>query len=227
MKKTIAINVEASERIPLSKLEPFQGTLKHIGKAQYEKLRKVLIEQGFSFSVHVWKNEGKVHIIDGHQRIFTLKHMQDSEGFKIPDIPVSVVKAGSFREAKLLVLSGASQYGTMDRDGLYAFMHENEIPFDDIVASFDFPEIDFGAFNAEFFDDTQPAEDDKSEFELPTPPSGSLQVKQLQLFFSADHHSEFLEKIDDLMKSFGTENVTDTVMECVREIHQARATVSR
>lgn len=218
----IKINVESSTTVPLESLEPFQGTLKHIEKSEYEKLRKVLIEQGFSFAVHIWQHGGKNHIIDGHQRVFVLKQMKASEGFDVPDIPVSIVKAKTLREAKLRVLAGASQYGKLDKDGLREFMTENDIEFEDLVSNFDFPEIDFGDFGKEFLDINNAVEEIDEPVNVDkTMQSGSGNVKQIQLFFDNDTHAEFVTKLESLSQKFGTDNITDSVMECVRESHKS------
>ncbi len=222
MPQAIKINVEANQTVPLESLEPFQGNLKRIEKAQYEKLRNVLIEQGVSFAVHIWQNKGKNHIIDGHQRVFVLKQMKEIERFEVPDIPVAIVKAKSYKEAKLKVLAGASQFGKLDKAGLKLFMDENSIVFDDLVANFDFPEIDFDELGADFMK-AEPEEkiDEPAEDAQKNLPSGSDQVRQVQLFFNAEAHAEFIDKIQFLSTEFGKENITDAVMECVRESYKA------
>lgn len=221
---TIKINVQGKTTVPLESLEPFQGDLKQLSKEEYEKFRKVLIQDGFSFCVHIWQNKKKNYIIDGHQRVFVLKQLRETEGFKIPAIPVSVIKAPSFKAAKLRVLSGASQYGRITQSGLHQFMTENEIAFDDIVASFNFSEIDFGDFSQTYLgltgDKIAPGGDQPSGGGMQ---SGSDQVKQIQLYFNAEAHAEFVEKVESLAAKFKTENISDTLMECVREIHKAKA----
>lgn len=221
----IKITVKGAETVALEDLHPFQGDLKKLEREQYEHLRNVIREMGFSFTVHVWKNKNKYYIIDGHQRITAVKTMVEKEGFACPAIPVSVVSAKDFKEAKRKVLAGASQYGKLNKKGLYEFLTIHDIPFDDIVANFDFPELDLNAFQIEFF----PMGNDPNNIgNLPPPPPGSdLKigsdgVRQVQLFFDAKSHEEFIAKANALSPIFSKENITDTVMECVREIYKAK-----
>lgn len=219
IRKTLTVTVKGSESIPLDKLEPFQGNLKHIGKEQYENFRKNLIEFGISFVVHVWKNEGHNYIIDGHQRVFTLTQMKKIEGWVIPDVPVAVVEAENFAQAKRKVLAAASQYGTMTQESLSTYLKDNDIPFDEIVASFHFAEVNFLEMADEF---NQQIEDNGiPDYEEPdsekSTASGSSQVKQLQLFFTIDDYNEFVKKIEVLKTSLNLETITDTVMEVIRE----------
>jgi hypothetical protein len=221
----IKISVRGAETVALNQLVPFQGDLKTLEREQYEHLRNVIVKMGFSFTVHVWKSGGKVYIIDGHQRITAVKTMVEKEGFACPPIPVSVIEAKDFAEAKRKVLAGASQYGKVSKKGLFDFLKANDIPFDDIVANFDFPEINFGNFGAEFF----PKGTDGKDINSSTPPApnsdpkmGSDGVRQVQLFFDAKSHDEFLVKANALLAHYKKTNITDTVMECVREIHKAK-----
>lgn len=224
--QTIKIAVEGKETIPFTKLEPFQEDLKSIAKEQYESLKNTILKDGFSFTIHVWKNRGKVYVIDGHQRLFTLKQMHEIEGYKIPNIPVSLVKAGSFAEAKRKVLAGASQYGTVSQKGLHDFITKNDIPFDTIVANYYFPEVDWGTFSDQFM---KPG--NIPGVDAPPPPgpgpgkmtSGSDSVKQIQLFFNSETHAEFMEKMEVLALHYETENITDTVMEAIRADHKIKS----
>lgn len=224
-KKTIKITVRGAEVVALAKLEAFQGDLKHISKEQYERLRKGILDLGFSFAPHVWKNDGKFHLLDGHQRIFVLKQMVEIEGYKVAKIPVAVVEAANFAEAKRKVLAAASQYGVVSREGLVAYARENDIPYDEIVATYHFPEIDYSVLASDF---SPPAPDDKAMPEPEDEPStdktqksGSDLVKQLQLFFGADQYAEFVAKVEQLANIYDTQNVTDTLLEIVREVHSA------
>ena len=220
--QTINIAVEGKTTIPLDQLEPFQGDLKRIDRHEYEQLRKNLIENGFSFTIHVWQNEGHNYIIDGHQRLFTLKQMRDVEHWVIPDLPVSLVHADSFAQAKRKILAGTSQYGKITNKGLMDFMNENHIAFEEVASTFKFPEINMDKF-AQLFDNLGEAEKlpDVAEGggEIPEMRSASAGVKQVQLFFDAESHAEFMQKVEDLNAHYGKENVTDAVMEAVREVH--------
>jgi hypothetical protein len=104
----IKIAVEAKTTVPFDRLEPFQDDIKYLPKEEYEKARESILNNGFSFAVHVWKKDKHYYIIDGHQRVFTIRQMVEQEKFKCPPLPVALVGAKSFKEAKMKVLAGVS-----------------------------------------------------------------------------------------------------------------------
>ena len=71
--------------IDLNELVALQGNLKSLDKSSFEKFKNQLIENGFSSPFHIWiDKKGKKKILDGHQRLATLKLMK-AEGIIIPD----------------------------------------------------------------------------------------------------------------------------------------------
>ena len=224
--KTIQITVDAKEKIPHKQLIPFQDDLKTLGKEEYEKMRASFIKDGFSFVIHAWKNKGKTYIIDGHQRVFTVAQMEKIEKFKIPSLPVAYIQAKTYKEAKLRVLAGASQYGKMHKDKLFSFMKENGISLEALSSQYHFPEIDIQAISDLFsnikIDVLPEAEAVSSQMK-----SGSQGVKQVQLYFEVDDFQEFMTKATELAKFYKTENVTDTVIEAIRAEHKAKTSKSK
>lgn len=152
MSKEIKVTVKGSETLPLNKLEPFQGSLKNLSDENYEKLKATILKLGFSFAVHVWKNNSKYYILDGHQRIWTVNKMIDEEGYSCPRIPINIVSAKNIKEAKRKVLAAASQYGSIQKQGLHDFINEASISFEELELSFDFPEIELQNFKESFVD---------------------------------------------------------------------------
>jgi DNA modification methylase len=167
-KKVIRIDVSSTETIDYLNLTHFQGNLKDLSDENYEKLKKEIIERGFSFVIHVWKDKGKNYILDGHQRVRTIKTMVEKEGWGCPELPVVEVKAKNIKEAKFKVLSGTSQYGEMTGQGLHEFIELAEIELNDVGDSFVFPEIDFDRFKLEFYSEhNTDGEYDPKEDEVP------------------------------------------------------------
>lgn len=216
MEKIIKIAVQAKETIPYNQLEPFQGELKTLSKEQYERMRSNILKYGFSFAVHVWKHEGHNYIIDGHQRMFTVKHLAEVEHYDVPEIPIAIVEAATFQEAKQKILAGASQYGEVKEEALYQFLIENEIPFEMAAANFNFMEIDYQHFAENFFDiegqEIPIYDKDDAEKSMQSSSDG---VKMIQLFFAREMYEDFSNKIQQLANLYGTENITDTVMKAV------------
>ncbi len=222
MQSIIKVAVETKLALPIEVLTPFQDDLKTLSKEQYEKLRKSIIDFGFSFPIFIWKNGKKNYILDGHQRRLVLLQMAKNEGYKVPKLPVVVVAASSYSQAKKKLLAVASQYGIFSEEGFHSFLKTNKMQFDEIVAICNFPDFDFGDFSEKFLNLKVPDAISTPASEGPEMKSGSDGVKQVQLFFGSAQHLEFMQKIDELATSYGTDNVTDTVMESIRADHKAK-----
>lgn len=179
---TIRIACQGAGTIPYNELLPFQGNLKSLSRENYEKLKKEIIQLGFSEPISVWKNEGKNYILNGHQRLRTITSMVKEEGFEIPPLPVCYVDADTYDQAKLKVLSLASQYGRVESQGLYEFLSDSEIQIDDVVASFSFPEVNLEEFKSEFYDDIS---DQASSAENTDGEKGNMNEKFIVPPFSA------------------------------------------
>ncbi len=152
MINTIKISCQGAVNLPIDEFVHFQGNLKDLSEENYLKLRKEIMELGYSEPVSVWKHDGKTFLLNGHQRIRTLRKMKE-EGFEIPNIPANLIDAFDLKEAKKKVLALTSQYGEMTREGLYEFMSEADLSMDDIESSFRFPEIRMDDFKTEYFDE--------------------------------------------------------------------------
>ncbi len=148
MSKTIRIACKGSSVKDLSDLNDYQGTLKKLNAKGGLKLRKEILELGFSEPISVWEHEGRSHILNGHQRVAVLRQMA-GEGYRIPALPVCVVEAASHSEAKRKVLALTSQYGTMTQEGLSEFLSDAEISLQEAMDSFQFPEVDMAAMLGE------------------------------------------------------------------------------
>lgn len=154
MSKKISINVDRVIFLPLESLNFFQGELKELSEIAFYQLRKEILETGFNFVYHVWKNlkDERWYILDGHQRTRVLTKMKNDEFFDVPDLPAVPVNGKTYKEAKRVILQGISQYGKVTDQGLYQFMHEAEIIPQDLVDSFDIPGINGEKFARGHFD---------------------------------------------------------------------------
>lgn len=136
MSKVIKNRIVETKLVDIDSLHAFQGESKDLSLENFEKLRRVLITDGFSFSCHAWSNEGKDWIIDGHQRLSVLRILRD-EGYKIPKISCTFISAKNQREAKKLVMMAISQYGKLNRFGFEKFIGTDKFDFTD----YDFPDF--------------------------------------------------------------------------------------
>lgn len=224
MSKTIQVSCEAADLVDYRKIQAFQGELKELSKENFEKLKKSILKRGVTSPINLWKDKGKLWNLDGHQRVRLFAELEKL-GFKIPKVPVAYVKAKSLKEAKEILLSNVSQYGRVNPQGLYEFSVENGFAMEDL-ADFDIPNIDMPDFFEEFFIDGTTDENDVAGLAAgadasPDQRVHSSHVRMVQLFFDDKNHPEFLEKCNQLAEHFGKDNITDTVMEAIREVHSS------
>jgi len=151
------------ERVQARDLIPFQRELKSLDESRYAQLAQSMRRFGFLVPVFVWRAaNGERLILDGHQRLRVLLR----EGWQVEGgVPVVTVEAETEREAaeKLVVI--ASQYGAVERQGLYEFGEHYQMD----LAEFDLaalPGVEWGEFVAEFYQDGQGAQgaDSPEEF---------------------------------------------------------------
>jgi len=140
-KKEVVISCTGAAQMPLEALTSFQGKLKSLSDQNAQKLKKEILELGFSEPIAIWVKGKTNYILNGHQRVRVLEMMRE-DGYTIPDLPVVVVEAKNATEAKKKVLALTSQYGKMEFDGLIEFTSDTPIRLKDIADSFSFPELD-------------------------------------------------------------------------------------
>ena len=95
LKKIIRITCDTASMMPLDDLAAFQGKLKSITEAEFEKLKSAIIKYGFSFPVFVWRK----NILDGHQRVQAVKRLIE-EGYELENgmLPVALIDAKDRKE---------------------------------------------------------------------------------------------------------------------------------
>lgn len=168
--KTIKINCESNKYLKLEDMHDFQGELKDLMEIDYKKLKKDIITNGFIDPFNVWFYEDKWYILDGHQRHRTLSKMKNEDGYSIPELPVTIVHADSYKKAKSIILSLSSTFGTMTSQGLYEFVSGADLDFNELN-NFRLPEINMDKFAEEFGDlpslnkESDNSKNDKQELE--------------------------------------------------------------
>jgi len=145
--KKIKITCKAAAMISIDKLEAFQGNLKSLNEKDYKKFRKAIEKHGFSFPVFVWKSDKNHFIIDGHQRLNTVRQMI-REGWILKDnlIPIDWIEAKTKKEAKEKILLAMSQYGKYTEESLYEFIQVEGLDFGEEKEKIDLPQIDLEKF---------------------------------------------------------------------------------
>ncbi len=103
---------------------------------------------------------------DRARRILTtqLKDMVKA-GFRIANLPTIDIEADNEKEAKELVLLISSRYGKVTDDGLYEFIVEGELNFDELREMIDLPEIDLNSFRRGYMPEAGEGEKEIGEIE--------------------------------------------------------------
>ena len=202
MSKEIKISCSIQDRVSIDDLVPTQKNLKSLSKENFEKLRKSIIKNGFFFPIGIWDHDGVLKLLDGHQRLLTLKELRN-EGYIIPLVPVFRVYASDEKQARDMLFHSVSQYGQVEKQGLYELMIDWEMGIDDL-GSFELPisSLDQDSFNLEFFKDnkTDPGCEEDETPELPK----ESKVKRGDIFILGSHRlmcgdSTMIDDVEKLM----------------------------
>ncbi len=141
----IKSRIVKTEEVEWRKLEWFQSNLKEMSKADFDKLKKSLVTNGFVMPFHVWQN-GKTWILDGHHRQKAMQELEKA-GHDIPErLPANFIRCKDRKEAAKLVLVYSSIYARTTDEGLYEFINQNDLNFDDLKLEIDLPEFDAERF---------------------------------------------------------------------------------
>lgn len=159
MDKTIRITSEGAALVDWHLLTPFQGDLKSLTERNFGRLKRSLLEYGFSSPIHVWRCEEKLgekkvvklYTLDGHQRCRVLGKLEE-EGYEIPKVPVVYVEAKDYHEAKKILLTHASQYGAVEQQGLYELIHQADLSPEAIRDTIAFADFDMDKFHVAYFE---------------------------------------------------------------------------
>jgi DNA modification methylase len=196
--ETIRNRIIKNELVDIEKLTPFQGKLKTLDDKNFNKLRKSITDEGFSFTVHVWQNDKTIYIIDGHQRVSVLTQMR-KQGIKVPPISCAFVSAETYRDAKKLVLLAISQYGKIQKDGFLEFVDGEDFDFGD----YDFPDLTFDLDG--LFEKPKEEFDESKEDDIPD--EAPARVKLGEVWKLGDHRLMCGDSTSDkcLSELFGKE----------------------
>lgn len=156
----IKVNCKGSDYFSLSELHILQDTkdfqLKELSKDNFEKLKNRIENKGFWFPFFVWhcKKEDKWYYTDGTQRHKVLTWMQESDEYKLPDkFPCVEIFAKNKKEAAEAILTQSTNYGKITDEGLYNFINEYDLNFQDIKLDLELSEVDLEQFENIYIND--------------------------------------------------------------------------
>ena len=151
----IKVNCKAADTLDIQDITLFQGELKTRTDADYEHIKKSIIDYGFCAPFFIWEHDGINSVLDGTGRYETLQRMKNA-GYDIPLLPVAYIDCKDEATAKKVLLQINSHNGTMTVDSVRDFLGDVEFNFGDITLP------DSGALD---FSDDIPSELDRDEEE--------------------------------------------------------------
>lgn len=151
--EALKVTCDVQTRANYKDLVPIQGELKSLSEEGYNKLKKSILKHGIHSPCFVWQDPGdqKLKLLDGTQRFRTFGQME-REGFVVPPVPIVKIEAPNLETAKQILLTLVSQYGKIESQGLYEFALDAGFNLEQLH-DFDFPNLDLGKFELEFFKD--------------------------------------------------------------------------
>jgi hypothetical protein len=206
--------IKEFRRVPASQLKPNPKNWRTHPKEQQDALRGVLAEVGMADAVLARETQdGGLMLVDGHMRAETVGDAL---------VPVLVLDVTEEEAEKLLLtIDPIAAMAETNSDALREILAGVSSDSEALASLFD----DLAKQNKIFFetledDPAQPQsadgqagdETDAEEIDGP-PPSG---VRMVQLFLDETNIVDFQKWTMSLSEHYGTENITDTVMECLK-----------
>lgn len=229
MEKIIRITCDTKLHIHLEHLNEIQGKLKEMTKANFVKLRKWILQDGFNFPIFVWKElalkgdkkQSKWWIVDGHGRKHVVSYLVSEEGYQCPPLPCVEIEAGSYEEAKRKVLNVSSSFNTMTNEGLYQFLSDSQLGIE-TLDGYSLPEIDVAEFKVEFFD-TEKKDDGSPKETVTFDAYQNAAIKQIVLYFPKDEYEKVIAAFDQLVEKFKLEDHSQVVWRLLGDAVRATA----
>jgi hypothetical protein len=232
----IKVTGEGAMAVGYKKLEPFQGDLKILSEEAYEKIKSSIVKFGFMEPISTWEDQGRLYILNGHQRLAAVKRMIENEKFDPVELPINIIKAKSYKDAKLRVLALTSEYGTMTQDGAVNFLADLDVSIDELEKFVNLRQVDLSDVMASVDQiKTDLVKDDAMDITNMTDESGSLDedededgkvkndlasgLRLMQIFLAEDQVESFKEKIDAVIEHYNMENVSDCIVKCVEMVY--------
>lgn len=208
--------IKEFRRVPASQLQPNPKNWRTHPKEQQDALRGVLAEVGMADAVLVRETaDGGLMLIDGHMRA-------ETAGDAL--VPVLVLDVTEAEADKLLVtIDPIAAMASTNNDALKDLLAEMTSDSEALASMFDDLAKQNGIFfesleeeggdGQEGYSDGSGAEGSSSDDDAGPQPSG---VRMVQLFLDETNIVEFQQWTMSLAEYYGTENITDTVMECLK-----------
>lgn len=129
---------EGTSLLDYRQIESFQGELKDLSEAEYNKLLESFKKHDFFVPEFIWQHEGHNYCLDGHgrQRVLLKEQIEfENTGYQIP---VVLIEADNIKDAKEKLLKITSQYQKITQEGLDAYIAQAELPEAEIYQAVSF-----------------------------------------------------------------------------------------
>jgi len=172
MMEKLEIKEVRAGTVDFRELHPLQPeSYKKLGERGFQRMWNALGQKGFRVPFQVWEcvEEGKIYILDGHQRRTFINALKERgiamtiNGEETYMVPVVYIFAENKKDAAEMLLAIDSEYGDRDIDGMLDFMDEYDIEKDWIDNSISFDDLDLH-FEKEKIKNLKAEED---EYEIP------------------------------------------------------------
>jgi ParB-like chromosome segregation protein Spo0J len=195
--------VKELRHVPASDLRPNPKNWRTHPKAQQDALRGILAEVGMADACLARElDDGSLMLIDGHLRAETIGE---------ETVPVLILDVNEAEADKILAtldpLAGMADSDAVKLDELLRNVDTGSEALQEMIAA--------TAKSAGLYQELekQAESTDSEDEEEETPPSG---VRMIQLFLDESSIGEFHECCQGLSEAYGTENITDTVLEAIK-----------
>lgn len=173
------------DRIVKSELVPWKfftflqpDGFKEMSGDSYKKLKASIVNNNFVESFKVWSNNGSLYCLDGYHRCKIL-HELEIAGHKVPEkFRADFIKCKDKKDASKLVLIYSSIYARMSDEGLYEFLHTQNLDFDKLKLEIDLPDFKMDRFEMGYMRDTSK---DEIEDEIPEVKKAKAKLGDLYL----------------------------------------------
>lgn len=161
-----------------------QDQFKDIAPESFERLKASIIQNQFTQPFYAWRDpEGGTYCLDGKHRTMALEALE-KDGHKVPELlPATFIECQDIHEAARLVLIYSSIYAKISQQGLFDFLSEYELQFDEVIQSIDLPDFSEGRF-IQSFDVFGPVQEEEP---VEIPEDDEVIVAPGDLFQIGDH----------------------------------------
>lgn len=239
MDKLIRIECQGAAEASYTHLINLQGDLKVLTDEAYNRFKANILVNGFSEPISIWKDDDKLRIVNGHQRLATVKRMVENEDYQVGKLPINFVFAKTYQEAKKKVLALTSEYGQISNQGLVNFLMDvdidadylrdaikiNNVNVEDILKQIgdiksnvtEQDELDVGSMVVGSEQPTQIVREQEAGSKTAATVKNDVMtgLRLMQIFLTPEQLEEVKMKVDRIVEAYGLQNTTEAILKAL------------